>query len=733
MAGWRDEAIQLEPIVPPPAATWRSQAIPVDQGPQVVGTFGDGGRILRNPDGTMQAVSAGGATTDPATIERLMQGDSFAAITQDSFDQQTIAQNPVAARVNEFVRGVPFAGSRADEAVGLFSTQARDAMRTTTGAMQRQNPNETMALNLAGGIAGAVPMALAAAPTVAATAPASRGMTALAGGALGTLTGAAEGFIYGSGEGTTGAERMENAQQNALLGGAGGAFLGIAAPYVTAAGRGIANALRTRLTRTSDVGAIADQLGVSADAATVVRNTLRAGGDLTDAQAALARAGDDAMLADAGVPAQRLLDLAGSYPGPSSSIVRRAMRERTGAAADATTAVLDRELGMPTGVRQLVDDIRAGSKESRSSAYDQAYASEINYSAPQAFSLQAALQRVPPAAIRRAEELMRIRGEESAQIMATIADNGTVSYSQLPDVRQTHYIMQALDDVAAGTDGTGTFGRQNTYGASVEALRGQISRSLRALVPEFGAAQDLAADTVRQTKAVDLGRNLLTLPREDVARGLANATAAERTAARAGLRSYVDDLMARVQRTVADPDTETREALRALRQFSSREAQDNVRILLGTQGARDLLSELDRASTAFELRAAIAENSKTEIRRVGAQSVRDQTRGVLSTLMAGEPLNAGKLLIQAMSGETPEAIRIREMGLYAEIAQALTSIRGPRAQSALGMINRAINGQTLSDSQAQYISALLSSGAVLQARPVGTGGLSLLEGSLGPQ
>ena len=32
----------------------------------VIGTFSDNGRVIRNQDGTLQAVSAGGATNDPA-------------------------------------------------------------------------------------------------------------------------------------------------------------------------------------------------------------------------------------------------------------------------------------------------------------------------------------------------------------------------------------------------------------------------------------------------------------------------------------------------------------------------------------------------------------------------------------------------------------------------------------------------------------------------------------------
>ena len=83
------------------------QRVPDAPQENIIGTFADNGRIIQNADGTRQAVSAGGSTNDPATIERIMAGDSFAAVAQDNLDQQRIAENPIAARGSEFVRGVP--------------------------------------------------------------------------------------------------------------------------------------------------------------------------------------------------------------------------------------------------------------------------------------------------------------------------------------------------------------------------------------------------------------------------------------------------------------------------------------------------------------------------------------------------------------------------------------------------------------------------------------------------
>jgi hypothetical protein len=687
----------------------------VPQGATLLGTFADNGRVFQMPDGSMQAVSAGGATTDPATVRRIMDGGTFAAAMQDRLDQERIDQNPIAARANEVVRGVPFVGSYADEAVGVVSPNARDNMRATTEAMERQNPGQTMGLNVLGGVLGAVPMALAAAPTVQALAPAARSARVGLGLVGGALTGGVEGAIWGAGEGETGQERIDNATRTGALGALGGGIIGAAAPIAG----DVLQAAMQRLSR-SDVATIAAQLNISRPAATVVRDALRTG-DMQAAQDALARAGDDAMLADAGIPARQLLDASAQTGGPAGSIVRNAVDARVTDASRNMTGALDQTLGAPRGERQLMDSLRQQNAPQRSQAYDAAYASAIDYSAPEGMAIERLMSRVPPIAIRRANDLMRIRGEQSPQIMAKFDEaSNTVTLERMPDVRQTHYIMQALDDIAAGTDGTGTFGRQNAYGGSVERLRSELSQNLRAAVPEFGRAQDMAADTARALRATELGRNLLGMPREEVARGLHNATPAERQAAEQGLRSYIDDVTARVSRTITDGNTEAREGIRILRDFSSRQNQTNLRILLGQERADTLLAELDRATTAFELRAAIAENSKTAARQAIQGSVEERTGGLLPTLLAGEPVNATKRLVQALTGETAEAVEIRRMGLYEEIARALTETRGDRARSALRMIQLAMNGQTLSNRQAELIASALSSGAVLQGRPTAT-------------
>lgn len=710
-----------------------AQSVP--EGATLVGTFADNGRVYRNADGSMGAVSAGGATNDPASVERIMGGEGFADVVQSSVDRQRIAENPVAARAQEVVRGVPFVGSYMDEAVGLVSPQARDNMRATSAAMQREKPGQTMGLNVGGVIAGSIPVAMAAAPAIAArVAPTLAGRVAQGIGA-GIVTGGVEGAIYGSGEGRTDAERMAEATQGAAWGAGAGGVVGGVAGAVQGPIRAIMNRLKG-----ADERVVATQLGVSAPAARVVRDALSQGG-IDDAMEALRRAGDKGMLADAGLPARQLLDASAHAGGGAGQIARRAVDERTASETARMVGDLDRILGKPRGEREIIAGIRSDSAPARKQAYGAAYSAPIDYASEPGQRLEGLMGRVPASAIREAEAIMGADGVGSRQMIARVEVLPTgqerVTYETLPDVQTLHYIMQGLDGVVKRGDGKGALGGNTPLGRSYGNLRREISEALSEAVPEFRVAQDVAGDAIRSREAAELGYSLLrtTTRREDVAEGMAprggSATPpvanpdnlpalspqdalrewqglpkGERKAVREGIRSYIDDTTASIARTVTDPDTTTREGIRILRDMSSRASKAKLRMALGEGDAEALLASVDEAATAFELRAAIAENSKTALRQSIQGGVREQVSGgVLRTLMQGEPINATKRLTMALTGEGPAAQAVREAGIYEEIATALTTMRGPKAQEALETVKKAMDGQPLSDKEAKQIAA----------------------------
>jgi len=122
--------------------------------PRIIAKNGDT-RVFERPSGQRYVVSPGASFTDPQKVEQVLQGMTAGEVSRQGIDESIIADRPVAARGQEFIRGTPFVGSFADEAMGaVFGQDATAASRAMTGAMQRQRPGQTLGLNLAGGLAG---------------------------------------------------------------------------------------------------------------------------------------------------------------------------------------------------------------------------------------------------------------------------------------------------------------------------------------------------------------------------------------------------------------------------------------------------------------------------------------------------------------------------------------------------------------------------------------------------
>lgn len=656
------------------------------------------------------AIQAGDAGIPP---ERRAGMDRMNAQAEDAIGEarraQFVEDNPMGARAAVAVQGIPFAGEYADEAFGMIGGPgATERIRTAQRGMEENRPGETMAWRIGTGIASSLPAAAVAAPRVMAQGASllsnvARG--AIAGGAAGGIEGAVSGYGAGEGEG-----RARSAAERAAIGGIAGGAIGGAAPAVSAGLRNLFGRFRT-----SDIQTIAREFGISPDAARVVRSALDAE-DFTAAQAAIQRAGGRAMLADAGEASRTLLDASMTAAPGAARVGREAVDARAAEGGREFVTVLDRFFGPARGVETTRAAIRSGSSGARQAAYDAAYAMPIDYSARAGQRLESLWSRVPAAARARAARLMQLNGEESAQVMAQIAPDGAVTYSRPADVRQWDYITRALNDAAEGGEARGAMGGMTAESRALSGLSREIRDTLRSSVPEYGAALRAGADTIGQTQAVQTGAQLLlpSTTREQARELIRGMTAAERTQARQGLRSYIDDLMARTQAALTDPNMDAREATRAWRALSSRQSQDNIAALMGEGRARGLAGEIDRIATDFELRAAVAANSRTAVRGAVQGQAREIAgqMGILDTLTStGSPTEAGRRLVQALTAADPGARAAREAGLFTEITEALTRTRGEReARRIMSVVGQSIGSEPISRARAEHIARMLTGG-----------------------
>lgn len=620
------------------------------------------------------------------------------------------------------IAGVPFVGEFAEEVIGALSGLtgglpadiATETLRQARQQFREERPGTATALEIGGGIVGSLPAA-AALPSLAALAPAGLIPQVAAGVAAGAGGGAIEGAVSGFGAGT-GETRGESAVERGILGGVFGGALGGLAP---AAAAGIRNLL-TRTVR-KPVAEAAKDLGVSED----VVNTLRSTIDLEDAQRAGTLDLPESMLADAGPETEAILDFALQAGGRGTRASRVAIEDRAVQAGARANTVLDQTLGAPQGRGASRGVARGARGKEVSDLYNAAYRTPIDYSAPEGAAIQDLIARLPnnqtATAINSANDRMKFEGIPE-QIIASIGEDGVVTFSKPPNVIQLDYIKRAFDQMKR--EGTDPLTGKLTPDAS---FAGQIARDVRDAtanaVPAYREALDAASDVLGQEAAVETGYGLLRagVTREVGRNSVAGMTGAEKRAAMQGAREFIDDTLANIRRTVTDPNIEARQAQKLIGDLSSPASRSKLTSLVGQKQAGMIFEELDRTAIAMNLRSAVTRNSATFARMTQKEVVERLTApGPLDELMRGSPAEATKKLVQSMTASTDEAIANRQQGLYADIAEALTNIQGDDAKRALRILSKVNFDERISSARAQNISRAVAAGLAVPAQQQAT-------------
>jgi hypothetical protein len=493
------------------------------------------------------------------------------------------------------------------------------------------------------------------------------------------------------------------------FGAAGGALAPVVMRGIGAGARGIANRV--------NANRAARQAGVSPQAARFASETLQADDSLGAGAARMAQAGDERMIADAGQSASNLLDYAIQKSGRAGRIATDAIDGRVARSSAAITSALDDALGAPQGVQSLRANIASSTAGARGDAYRAAYSAPIDYSSGPGRRLEELLRRVDQSDINAANALMRAEGVQSQQILARIADDGTVTYQRMPDVRQIDYITRALNDRAANNAGLGALGGQTNAGRVYQNLSGDLRGAAKEAVPEYETALNTAADPIRRSQAVEFGATMFrsNVTRDEVGNRVFRMSGPERQAAQQGLRGQIDEVLANVSRTVTDGDVPARQAIATLRELSKPANRQKVTILLGQAEADRLFARIDQAAASFELRANVATNTKTFQRQEMERRMQATTApdGPLATMMRGEPLNAGKRTIQLMTGQTPEVALRQQDEIMTEVVRLLTA-RGLDADQALQVL-QSLGGQLNSAQSVADVMRLLGERGALGA------------------
>jgi hypothetical protein len=354
-----------------------------------------------------------------------------------------------------------------------------------------------------------------------------------------------------------------------------------------------------------------------------------------------------------------------------------------------------------------LEELRTATQPARAAAYDAAYSSPIDYADPRGQALEQLVRgRVPAGIINRANNLMRINGEQSQQILANVAEDGTVTFERLPDVRQLDYITRALNDVSRAGDGAGALGGNTAEGRAYGGLAREIRNVLGGLVPEYRTALNTAAEPIAQREATLFGQRLLSpaVARDEVEGFVAGMSDAELRSLRGGIRSKISETLANVRRAASDPNVDARQGVAALRDLSSDAAREKLTTVLGQREADNLFRSIDEAARSFEVRAGVATNSRTYARQAAERAVGQAAGpGVIDTAASAQPLKTVQGFLARLLGGGPEAQLAREDATWGEISNLLTQPAGTANGTLLQALQSAAGQLPQIDRNAQAI------------------------------
>lgn len=683
----------------------------------------DGGRVVRGDGGELSFTSPGYATSDPAIIDRIMQGENAGRASVSAFDQQTIARAPVAARLTEYVQGAPLVGEYVDEAVGLVSPNAKQGMRAMSNAMERENPVESMVLNVLGGVTGTV--GALGTKTVGKVADSTvdfinkgRGIgKAVRAVGAGMLGGAVEGAVSMSGRGVSAQERGEGAMVGAGMGAAfGGALTAISPPLAMLTKEAV------KIAKKVDVRAIANEFGISVPAAKIIKGYLQ-NEDFATAGQILAR-NDEAMLAESGEGTKQLLDTVMSSGGDALAIGRKNVNARLSASGERFQEKFSELFGPQSGgVIGRHIQIAKNTAPKRQAAYDLAYSQPTPMTGPGADAIDAALSKIHPddlkSALKEAERAALSDGRQNLNLFARVGDDGAIELTQPFSIQELDYIIRGLSAVKRnGTDALG--GVSDAARIAGDRAR-ELSVALKSAVPEYRQAVQLGGDKIKTQEALILGRSLLDdkTTIEAVRNTLKGAPEDVRVAMADGLGEAINHHMGRARATLADLesgridfetfDNQFGESVQALRAISTPNNLKKVAAVMGSD-VKKLTGELQRVADALILRGAVARGSQTAIRQFGQAAIRDVTQpGTVRRIAGnmGSPFDAAKEVTQRLAAIDPASISGLEQGYLSEVARVLTETKGEAAMRALNSVENLLKGQPLKEEEAALIGKMV--------------------------
>ena len=732
-----------------PTEKFQYQKDVAEQYETVVDGLPDNGRVLRNRQtGQEVYVSKGMSTADPAVVERAkiaadqmkLQMDveqTPRGMMESGIRQEIIQKAGLPGAMGQKVsEGELFTGGTVDErSAALIAQQTGrpyeevlQQARALSRATQAEYPVASEMAKMTGMAASLSPLALGkkalykAVPGLAdymggvqqkiAQQPPLAKQVATVGG--GTTAAGLEGFTYGLGEGEDLEGRLAKGVER---GGIQMLFTAPISALMTTIGR-----VREARKVAGDVAQeIATSLGISVESARLIQNAMDDGRTVQETITLLRKAGDEGMIADATESAKSLLDTAANASGPARDLAAQNIEGRIGRQQSQLEQEMVGGLGQPKPPGQTVaETAKQRTAAEAGEAYKGARATPIDYASDAGMAIEDVINRIPTedvqAAFGLANKLMQSEGKRNMQIMADIAEDGTITFREMPNVMQLDYLKRSLQNMAL--QNVDAFGKKNEIGMMYDRLAREVRDTTAAAVPEYGRAVSLAREGFMDVEAGKLGEQLLSkkITVDDVIKFAEDASASEREAARLGLRNAIDNIIGDAKKAASRPgDMQNVQVMDLIRNLSSSNNRKKIAQLLGEDVATPMFKRLDEVSQGIQMRSTLG-GSQTAGRTAGREGIEEQVAGgfwqSLFTLSPKEFTGAARDFLTGKKQFMGE----RRDQIAKELVEVLSGRSGKEAELAIKYVKEAIENGKVSQQKAAIIAKELDK-AMYQAIP----------------
>lgn len=637
-------------------------------------------------DDELQQLYAGATQSAPAAPDLSKLSDAeLARMYAESGGQAQPAAEPerahgaMNAAARGLVDGIPVAGPMLlggiDRADALVRSVANDTRYSDEMAKAKKFDTDVAAEHpiahgvgeIAGGVAGTVPLVMAA--------PAAFG--AGAGGLLGrSALSAASGLALG---GTDAAVRSGGDLHETAKGAALGAVLGGVAPaagqIVGAGARKVAEMVGARTASAPGIGASA--------VGKLAQDAENAGG-VDAVRTRMGELGPEAMLLDASPSFEGRAQGLSVLPDTRETIVRP-LQQRARGANDRLSADVDQHLGPNMDPATFHAALDAHYAQTVPPLYQQALGQQITVDTAPVLDTIGRLSETEKGGA--AQALGRAWG-----LLHTEHDVPGVGRAFIPDRRPEalHNAKESLDAMIAQAQNQQGSAAASEVRALTIARRG-VNNALEAQVPGYAEANRTAQHLFQQRDAFDAGQRLLNAGREaarpaQVAADTAAMTPEVQQAQRLGLRAEVD--------RAVGTQLNDRVALRRTLMGEGDYNRARMGAVFGDEPTAGLAGAVDREAAFDASHRRIVENSQTEMRKRAADDVAPREvrpgSGDVGTVVAGAAGGPkGVAAAYAVKGAKAAANAVgreKDLARNREMADALVQRQGDQLDRLLAAI-----------------------------------------------